>query len=285
LVFLPVLAVVVAAALIYWVGGWSHPLRSRTLDGFMMEGRFPEGLQSWIYLFGVWEPDVAALLREGLSPGDVFVDVGANVGYFTILASRLVGPSGAVVAVEPSPEMARRLRSNLAANPGSENVRHVAAAAGSAEGNAWIHLGPAVGEGHTSLIPGLGFTPEAEVRVAPLGDLLRPEEAARARLVKVDVEGWEAEVVAGLPALLDVLPEEAELLFEVCPRRWPAPRPSLAEAFEPLISRGYKPLVVENDYSPWRYLWPHKTTPPSPVAWPIDPGLADVSVLFSKRAR
>lgn len=283
LAFLPVLAVLCLAALACWAAGLAFALRSRTRDGFAMEGRFPEGLQTWVYLFGVWEPDIAEVFRAGLRPGDVFVDVGANVGYFTLLASGRVGPTGAVVALEPSPAMTARLEANLAANPGTANVRRVAAAAGAAEGRAWLHLGPSVSEGHTSLIAGPGFTPEAEVRVAPLGDLLTAEEAARVRFIKVDVEGWEAEVARGLPGLLDRLPDGAELLFEVCRRRWPEPRPTVAEAFAPLVERGYRAFLVENDYMPWRYLWPLRTAEPRPLRWPYDPGPWEVSLLFSKR--
>lgn len=285
LLFLPLLAVLVPAALACWLAGLSRPLHSRTRDGFTMAGRFPEGLQTWVYLFGLWEPDIAALLRSGLAPGDVFVDVGANVGYFSLLASGRVGPLGAVVAVEPSPTLSARLRANLAANPGTGNVRHVAAAAGAAEGRAWLHLGPSLSEGHTSLLAGPGFTREAEVRVAPLGDLVTPEEAARVRFVKVDVEGWEAELARGLPEFLDRLPQGAELLFEVCRRRWPEPRPTLAEAFAPLTARGYRVYRVDNDYMPWRYLWPARTAPPRPLPWPYDPGPWEVSLLFSKRDR
>ena len=52
---------------------------------------------------GVYEPDTAAFLLNYLSPGMVFVDIGANIGVFTVLAARQVGPTGQVIAIEPSP--------------------------------------------------------------------------------------------------------------------------------------------------------------------------------------
>lgn len=59
-------------------------------------------IQRYLYLFGVWEPHMTRWLQRRLKPGDVFVDVGANIGYYSILASRLVGARGKVVAIEAS---------------------------------------------------------------------------------------------------------------------------------------------------------------------------------------
>src|ERR1700757_5463861 len=70
-----------------------------TEDGIHIRCRLPDAIPMCLYLFGTWEPDLAAFLRRRLRPGDTFIDVGANVGYMSALASRLVGPHGAVVAI------------------------------------------------------------------------------------------------------------------------------------------------------------------------------------------
>lgn len=75
-------------------------------------------VQSAIYFAGIWEPRVTQILLKELRPGDVFLDVGANVGYFALLASRRCGPAGRVHAVEPDHELAAGLRRD-AANLGS----------------------------------------------------------------------------------------------------------------------------------------------------------------------
>src|SRR4051794_32864724 len=62
------------------------------------------------YLFGTSEPQEQALLKQWLKPGAVFYDVGANIGFFSTLAGRLVGNTGAVYAFEPFPESAERCR-------------------------------------------------------------------------------------------------------------------------------------------------------------------------------
>jgi hypothetical protein len=63
--------------------------------------------------YGNWELDVCALLERTLKPGMTFVDVGANIGYFSVLASKLVGSKGRVLAVEPDPRTVSLLRANL----------------------------------------------------------------------------------------------------------------------------------------------------------------------------
>ena len=86
-----------------------------------------------ITFFGTWEPNLTASLSWRLSPGDTFVDVGANVGHFTLLASRLVGPTDRAVAVEPSPANLTLLTRNAASNR-ARNVQIVAAAASETAG-------------------------------------------------------------------------------------------------------------------------------------------------------
>ena len=63
-----------------------------------------------------YEPKLSEAIRERLQPGDVFLDIGANVGYFSVLAAHLVGPEGRVVAFEPHPEAIEILRQAVAVN-------------------------------------------------------------------------------------------------------------------------------------------------------------------------
>src|SRR5262245_6668785 len=65
---------------------------------------------------GVFEPQMIAKLVRWLAPGDVFVDLGANEGYFTVLGAKLVGPSGRVIAIEPQDRLAGVIEENLRLN-------------------------------------------------------------------------------------------------------------------------------------------------------------------------
>ena len=82
----------------------------------------------WMRFYGTWEPEESAFLRSTIKPGDTFLDIGAHVGYHTLAGARAVGPTGQVIAVEPSPEILELLRNNLRNNLTGESadIVHVA---------------------------------------------------------------------------------------------------------------------------------------------------------------
>src|SRR2546426_1213516 len=94
----------------------SYEFVARTVFDRKIAGNTREMLQQFIYYFGVWEPHLTRWIAQRLAPGDTFVDVGANIGYFSLLASKVVRDSGTVVAIEPSPSIFSRMQSNLARN-------------------------------------------------------------------------------------------------------------------------------------------------------------------------
>src|SRR4029077_7247904 len=85
-------------------------------QGFRMHADTGEGMGRVLAATGVWEAHVTAVFTRLLSPGDVCVDVGAYTGYFTLLASKLVGNSGHVYALEPASQTRKELVSNLELN-------------------------------------------------------------------------------------------------------------------------------------------------------------------------
>ncbi|MHB8468720.1 MAG: FkbM family methyltransferase [Gaiellaceae bacterium] len=145
-----------------------------------------------LYRYGFRDP-LAELIRELLSAGDTFVDGGANIGLFTLVAAEAVGAAGRVIACEPSPETAEMLRSNVSLN-----------------GFVWVSVHEAAlaerpgREAFWSFEPGAGlssFAPEAvegaqrrEVDVTTLDELVA---GAPVRLVKLDLEGAELRALRG----------------------------------------------------------------------------------------
>ena len=150
---------------------------------------------SVLAISGRWEPNVTALFRALLRPGDVCIDVGANIGYFTLLASRLVGPDGRVHAFEPEPAAVAALEANVGLNHVT-NVAVHAVAAGESEREAVIGA-PPPGNAASASLAAAG-EPGSPIRVRRVDAVVPAQDRRRARLVKIDVEGAEAEVLRSL---------------------------------------------------------------------------------------
>jgi len=226
-----------------------------TDDGVRLRCRLPDLIQMYVHLFGCWEPDLAAFLRRRLRPGDWFVDVGANIGCMTALAARAVGPEGRVVAIECSPAVLVELRETLTRNR-LANVRLVESAASDRREELTLFAGPSHNVGLTATVSHRGLQAQGKVMAAPLGDLVTADELARARLVKIDVEGAEDRVLAGMLPVLDGLSAAAEIVVELSPTWWTDAGRRPIDVLQPFLDRGFHVYVLPNDYWPWRYLWP-----------------------------
>lgn len=146
---------------------------------------------------GAYEPSMTRRLADNLSAGMTFVDVGANEGYFTVMASALVGASGRVVAVEPQERVADVLAANLGLNSCS-NVNVVRAAVGDVAGVLVLHIMPSVNTGASSATPPVRYPTRREhVTQVKLDDLLPSLGVETVDLMKIDVEGYESHVIDG----------------------------------------------------------------------------------------
>src|SRR6266508_5855760 len=94
-------------------GHWSVPLRTRTFWGARMRVRIPETVSNELFRYGLFEPGLTAYMLGILKSGDPVLDVGDHNGYFTLLASDLVGVSGEVHAFEPTPSTFAMLAGNV----------------------------------------------------------------------------------------------------------------------------------------------------------------------------
>ncbi|GAA2650781.1 FkbM family methyltransferase [Streptomyces aculeolatus] len=207
----------------------------------------------YVYLFGIWEPNMTGWLQGRLRPGDTFVDVGAHVGYFSMLASRLVGDAGHVVAIEASPKFYGRLREHADLN-GVGNVRAVNAAVSDCRETLTFILASSINTGANSIVPYDGPVESSfEAEARPLPDLLETAEVAQARVIKVDVEGAEGKVARGLTPLLDQLRPDAEITIEVTPERMAQLGDSVDELMETMARAGFHAYRLANDYAPASY--------------------------------
>jgi FkbM family methyltransferase len=187
-----------------------------TFRGWALHGNTTDRIQRDLYYFGLWEPSLTAWIERRLSAGDIFVDVGANIGYFTLLAAKCVGVTGKVVAIEPMPEIFQHLSEHVAANS-LQNVKLVneAAVGPGAAGTVTLYWGGNANIGSTSMLSRGEPSRSATAAARPLASILTDDECRRARVIKIDVEGVEAEAVRGLGLESGRFRDDLELVVEV----------------------------------------------------------------------
>lgn len=148
---------------------------------------------------GAYEPDVTAVFRRLLRPGMGVIDLGANIGFFTMLSASLVGPAGWVLAMEPNPANAKLLEASRRAN-GFDQVVVCQLAGGRAPG--LLVLNASYSNGTTSALPeGADALFGAEVVPCVRADSLVPD-GRRVDLIKVDVEGAEYNALLGCTGVI-----------------------------------------------------------------------------------
>lgn len=179
-------------------------IRRQVLD--TPEGRFwidpASYLGSTLGRQGAYEPHTLAAIKALLRPGDTFVDVGANEGYFTVAASRCVGPAGRVVAVEPQQRALEALKRNLELND-CRNVSVHEVALSDAPGKAMLHLTPDMNNSASGLSVSTRYPlPVQEITCVTLAQLLTDAGVPDGAVAKFDIEGWEYEAILGSPAVL-----------------------------------------------------------------------------------
>jgi FkbM family methyltransferase len=162
---------------------------------------------------GTYEPAETALFVETVGPGMTVVDIGANIGIYTLLAARSVGPSGRVIAFEPHPRTAALLRENVALN-GFANVTVEEAAVSCQPGERPLFVVP----GHPALASLSSENARrgeaiANVRTVVLDDYLA---GIKVDVIKMDAQGAESEIVSGA---LRVIERDSPIVFA---ELWPA---------------------------------------------------------------
>ncbi|WP_399897172.1 FkbM family methyltransferase [Streptomyces sp. BBFR51] len=238
-------------------------------------------IQRYLYLFGAWEPHMTGWLRRRLRPGDGFVDVGANIGVFSVLAAQLVGAAGRVVAIEASPELHRRLVGHARLNA-LGNIRALNAAVSDRSRTLTFVLASSRNTGANSIVPYDGPAESSfEMEARTLPDLLGPAEIANARVIKIDVEGAEGSVVRGLAPMLGDLRSDAEISVEVAPERMARLGDSVDDLLGVMRDAGFHVYRLANDYAPGSYPSALSHEPLAPVRW-RGPVTEESDLVFSR---
>lgn len=225
----------------------------RTRAGHLIHCNTKDVIQAKIAFFGEWEPNLTAFLQSRLKPGDVFIDIGANIGYFSILAADLVGPDGEVLAVEASPSIYQRLMDNVLLNK-TKNLRAVNIAASDTEGVLTIYAAGSENIGATTTLAERGYRAEGEVRCAPLTSIATTEELRRARIIKIDIEGAEAPVLENILKNINLFRRDMEIIAEISPDGYATLGRSVQVLLDEIAVLGLFPYMLPNDYRVAAYI-------------------------------
>lgn len=167
------------------------PMLLRTLRGKRWIAR--SGVNA--FWMGTHDVGQRKAIEASVSQGDVFYDIGANVGFYSLLGSALVGETGSVIAFEPSPRNLSFLHEHLKLNH-VENVRVMEVAVGESPGNIRFH------EETNNALSHADASGEIEVPMVSLDDLVKSGSVPAPDYVKIDVVGSEMGVLRGAKELL-----------------------------------------------------------------------------------
>ena len=196
---------------------WRHPLLKRSFDwaanhfrnqdatiqrGVGQGLRFNTGRSNAGYMLGTTEPRVQHAFASLIQPRMVVYDVGANVGFFTLIAARL-SPQGRVVAFEPLPENSQRIRHNIALN-NLQNIIVRSEALSDTDGQTQFQVSsePTWGKLVSVSKDTGGQVGTINVKVSRLDSLVEAGEIPIPQLIKMDVEGAETGVLRGAESTL-----------------------------------------------------------------------------------
>ena len=206
--------------------------------GYLFKIDLSDNLQRQIYFKGIYEPNVTKLLEQTLNRGDIFIDIGANIGYFSVIASHIIGPTGEVHSFEPIPEIFESLKYNVTINSIS-NIYLNQTAIHKIETSLPLYLPADGNNGSGSLIrhphlPGQSIMCPAK----PLDDYISATGLKSVNLIKIDIEGNELNALKGMERLLSSH-QPPKIICEGIPELIVGSGQTLNQLFEYLESLDY----------------------------------------------
>lgn len=226
-----------------------HPV---IVDGhrmYLAYRRSPSFSFSTNMCLGRYERETTNLFKRLIRRGMVVVDVGAHVGYYTLLAARLVGPEGKVYAFEPEPENYATLQKNVGTN-GYGNVTLVPRAVSDRTDKVKLFLSSQGNDRH-SIYPNPRSClrePSIEVATINLDEFLAAEGRLHVDLIKMDIEGAELLALQGMHQLLS-RSNDVKLIVEFAPVNLQASGFAPGGLLERLVALGFTLTSIEEDGS------------------------------------
>ncbi len=193
---------------------------------------------------GIWEQHMTSLFKSAVREGMVVVDVGANLGYYSLLAARLVAENGRVFAFEPGPENFALLCRSIEAN-GFRNVIPVQKAVSDKTGRGKLFVCSEFRGDHTLYDNSDGRT-SIEIQTVSLDEFFR-DKGNKVDVIKVDAEGAEMAIIQGMKGILEANPDLI-LFTEFFPRTIRAFGHSPKEYVKRIAEYGFKVYCIDEEH-------------------------------------
>ena len=219
----------------------ANPVHSiiRVAGGVLMELDTSDFLQRELYVFRDFEPAITHEIKKRLKPGDIFVDIGANVGFYSLIAAQAACK---VYAFEPAPKTRSILERNLRLN-GAKNVTAIEVALSDAAGEGELFLDAKNNSGAASLRRSPNSGNSVSITLDTYDHYSAVNALPNPALIKIDVEGAEVKVLKGMAELLS-RPRRPPVILEVSEWSLEAMGSSKDELFKLMTSYGYKARLL-----------------------------------------
>lgn len=216
------------------------------------------------YIFNGFEKTEVSFLQRILQPGDTFIDVGANIGLFSLYAAKAVAETGTVIAFEPTPDIFNRFKENIELN----NFKNIKAVnIGLSDAKASLHLNVSENglDGWNTFAKSNDgmFSGSIEVPVDTLDNYVNENNISpkKLRFIKIDVEGWEIPVIKGALKTINAN-EDIILMVEFTESNATAAGYAIGDLYDIVVEQGFKWYIYDEEkncliYDPKRSGYPY----------------------------
>jgi len=219
-------------------------IKCKYSDTLRIKADLEDWIQQNIFFTGVYDSKSVRFVKDTLNEGDTFLDIGANIGCFTLVAAQKVRRSGRVIAFEPVEFVSKKLEHNILINK-LDNVTVVRKAVYERDTHIKLHVARKENLGMSSILKHDTESGEVlNVEAVSLDEYLKNKNINEVKIIKLDIEGAELPALKGMDNILSRL--KPVLIVEVSPEVTKSSKDRL-QVFELLFQKNYKRFVIQND--------------------------------------
>lgn len=213
------------------------------------------GLSAQLRQNGIREKAATEVFQQEIRPGMKVLDVGANLGYYALQAAKLVGSRGKVYAVEPVPRNIAALQASAKANGYKTRIETFELAMAAEDGETEMQLAAASNWGHMGSMEGLSERyrrrrtlrdtgqPKIKVKTRTVDSFIKENKITRIDFIRMDVEGFEIEIIKGMAETLRTMPE-LKVMIEFHYSHFESPREIYQPVFKQIMDAGLDPKII-----------------------------------------